>query len=100
MYPPFEEKRKIFTNVIRKEPVEVIIQTTANTQIHGILHVQLNQRIKDELDNEEPFVAITDATVFDAQQQPLYRVNFLAVNRSQILWLFPKSQWEEPGSDV
>jgi Family of unknown function (DUF6812) len=100
MYPPFEEKRKIFTNVIRKEPVEVIIQTTANTQIHGILHVQLNQRIKDELDNEEPFVAITDATIFDAQQQPLYRVNFLAVNRSQILWLFPKSQWEEPGSDV
>jgi hypothetical protein len=99
MYPPFEEKRKIFTNVIRKEPVEVIIQTTANTFIHGILHVQLNQRLKDELDKDEPFVAITDATIVTAKNEPLYKAKFLAVNRSQIVWLFPKNEWIEPGSD-
>ena len=100
MYPPFEENRKIFTNVIRKEPIEVIIQTTAGTRIHGILHVQLNQRLKDELDKEEPFVAITDATIFDDKQQPLHKAKFLAVNRSHILWLFPKNERVEPGSEA
>ena len=100
MYPPFEEKRKIFTNVIRKEPVEVILQTTAGTIIHGILHVQLDQRLKDELDKEEPFVAITNATIFTVQKEPLYKAEFLAVNRSQIIWLIPKNEREEPGSDV
>ncbi|MDX9863543.1 MAG: hypothetical protein RBT34_01935 [Anaerolineaceae bacterium] len=99
MYPPFEENRKIFTNVIRKEPIEVIIQTTASTFIHGILHVQLDQRLKDEVDKEEPFVAITDATIFDARQQPLYEAKFLAVNRSQIVWLLPKNECLEPGSE-
>lgn len=100
MYPPFEENRKIFTNVIRKEPIEVIIQTTGNTIIHGILHVQLNQRLKDELDKEEQFVAITNATIFTVQKEPLYKTEFLAVNRSQIIWLIPKNERPEPGSDV
>ena len=100
MYPPFEENRKIFTNVIRKEPVEVIIQTTTNTIIHGILHVQLNQRLKDELDKEELFVAITNATIFTDQNEPLYKAEFLAVNRNQIVWLIPKNERAEPGSEA
>lgn len=98
MYPPFEEKGKIFTDVIRKEPTEVILQTTAHTIIHGILHIRLNHRLKDELDNEESFVAITDATILNAQGQFLYKVNFLAVNRAQIVWLFPKTESVESGS--
>jgi Family of unknown function (DUF6812) len=100
MYPPFDDKGKIFTNVIRKEPIEVVIQTTTNTIIHGLLHVQLDQRLKDELDNEEPFVAITNATIFDTQKQPLYEASFLAISRSQIVWLFPKNKPGESGSDA
>ncbi|MCD4672900.1 MAG: hypothetical protein K8R77_09570 [Anaerolineaceae bacterium] len=98
MYPPFEEKGKIFTDVVRKKPTEVIMQTTAQTIIHGILHIRLDNRLKDELDNGEPFVAITDATILNAQGQPLYKVDFLAVNRAQIVWIFPKTELVESGS--
>jgi len=100
MFTSFEDKGKIFTDVIRKEPVEVIIQTTTNTLIQGTLHVQLDQRIKDEIDKDEPFVAITNATLFDAEKQAEYTTDFLAVNRTQIVWLFPKRGKEEPGSDA
>ena len=91
MYDSFEQKGKIFTNVVTKEPVQVIVQTITNT-IQGNVHVRINQRLKDELDGENPFLAITDATVYDLGGKPLYQSHFIAVNRSHILWLIPKKE--------
>ena len=91
MYDSFEEKGKIFTDVITKEPVKVILQTT-NHLIKGELHIRINQRLKDELDNSNPFLAITNATISDLNGQVLYQTNFMAVNRTHIIWLIPEKE--------
>jgi Family of unknown function (DUF6812) len=99
MYPPFENKGKIFTDVVRTQKACVVIQTTMNTTIHGILHIRLDNRLKDELNTDEPFIAITDAIILDSQGTEMYKADFLAVNRSQIVYLFPVNKREETGSD-
>jgi len=99
MYPPFEEKGKIFTDIVRTQKANVVIQTTLNTTIHGYLHIRLDNRLKDELDMNEPFVAITDAIVFDAQKTEMYKTDFIAVNRSHIVYLFPINEQEDTGSE-
>jgi len=91
MFPQFEEKGKVFTNVITKRPVYVHIQTTINL-IRGKVHIRPDERLKDELNNPEYFLAVTDATIFDLQGKELMKVQFLAVNRSQIIWLFQDNE--------
>lgn len=91
MFNPYEEKGKIFTNIITKKPVEVIIQTTKNL-IRGKVHIRPDERLKDEINLPESFLAVTEATIFDEQDKILYRSNFLAVNRSQIVWLVPEEE--------
>ena len=91
MYDSFDQKGKIFTNVITKEPVQVIVQTITNT-IQGEIHVRINQRLKDELNSDDQFLAITDATIYDSGGNLLYQSHFIAVNRSHILWLIPNKE--------
>ena len=55
----FDEKGKFFTDIISKESVPVIIQTETN-RIHGLMHVRHESRLKDELNNEVGFMAITN----------------------------------------
>ncbi|MBI9048471.1 MAG: hypothetical protein JEZ00_03565 [Anaerolineaceae bacterium] len=92
MFTSFEDKGKIFTNIVTKEPVEVIIQTNIH-HIHGFVHVRPDDRIKDEINLNERFLAVTDATVSSNTGEELFKVDFLAVNREQIIWIYPK---EEP----
>jgi len=99
MYPPFEDKGKIFTDIVRTQKANVVIHTTMNTTIHGHLHVRLDNRLKDELDMDKPFVAITDAIILDPQGNQVYKTDFIAVNRSQIVYIFPINEPEETGSD-
>ncbi len=88
MFASFEEKGKIFTQVIKKIPVKVIIQTTAQT-IHGNIHIRPEQRVKDEINGGEPFIAVTDAQVFSADGKALQKAEFLLINREQITWMIP-----------
>jgi len=99
MYPPFDDKGKIFTDVVRKQIENVVIHTTLKTIIQGQLHIRLDNRIKDELNSNEKFIAITDATISDAQGNEMYRTDFIAVNRSQIVFLFPQPEQEETGGN-
>ncbi len=89
--PIKEERTKIFSNVIFKRPVAVVIQT-ANHRITGNVHVRPDDRLRDELNKSEPFLAVTDASIFDLEGQALYRSKFLAVNVSHIIWLVPQSE--------
>ena len=58
-----DEKGKVFTARIHKMEVEVNI-VTVQGHVHGYLHVQPGQRVKDLLNNPaEQFLAITSATV-------------------------------------
>jgi hypothetical protein len=88
MYASFEEKGKIYTNVVTKTPIDVILQTPSH-QIHGRLHVRPNGRLKDELTSSEAFLAITDASVYDSLGKLVYRTQFIALHRDHINWIIP-----------
>jgi hypothetical protein len=50
MVPGFEdEKGKIFTEVVTKLPVVVMIQTVIH-RLHGNIHIRPDERLKAELD--------------------------------------------------
>jgi hypothetical protein len=84
----FDDKGKIFTDVVLKIPTPAVVQTT-NHIIYGMIHVRRGERLKDELDREELFLAITQAKVLGDDGQVLYQSDFLAVRRNQIVWVMP-----------
>ncbi len=92
----FDENGKIFTDVISKVPIPAVVQTTQHL-IRGNVHVRRDERLKDELDRDELFLAITDASVIGADGQTLHRTRFLAVRRAQIVWVMPAQGTEESG---
>lgn len=84
----FDEKGKFFTNVVSKVSVPATIQTT-NQLIRGEVHVRKGERLKDELDRGEPFLAMTNASILGADGQVQFDAPFLAVQRAQIVWVLP-----------
>ncbi len=83
----FDPKGKFFTDIITKEAVSALVQTTTHL-LRGHIHVRQDARLKDELDLEEPFLAVTDAKILAADGQTvLYDTGFVAVQRSQIIWV-------------
>jgi uncharacterized membrane protein affecting hemolysin expression len=85
----YDEKGKIFTDVITKEPVRVVIQSTTMQRIKGKVFVRPDERVKDELNHPERFLAVTDASVYDHDGNLIQQCAFIAVNRDQIAWLIP-----------
>ncbi len=84
----FDEKGKIFTNIVSKDAIPATIQCLTYT-IRGLIHVKQGERIKDELDNNYQFLPVTNACMYDPEGNILYRTSFLAVNRNHIIWLIP-----------
>ena len=84
----FNEKGKYFTDIISKSAVAVIIQTTIH-RIEGFVHVRLGGRLKDELDLNENFLAVTDVRVLNSDGSLMLKTDFLSVSRAQIVWIFP-----------
>jgi hypothetical protein len=84
----YDEKGKFFTDVISKVPVEAVVQT-AGQLVRGKVHVREGERLKDELDRDELFLAMTDATVIGPDGEVQFQAPFLAVRRSQIIWVLP-----------
>jgi hypothetical protein len=87
----FDEKGKFFTDIVSKTSVPVLIQTTAH-RIHGNVHITRDKRLKDELNLDEIFLAITNATVFTSDGESLLRCKFMVIRRSQIVWLIPDEE--------
>lgn len=94
----FDEKGKIFTDVVSKVAIPAIVQTTQHL-IRGNIHVRHDERLKDELDRDELFLAITDASVIGTDGQTLHRTRFLAVRRAQIVWVMPAQETEVTGKE-
>jgi hypothetical protein len=61
----YDEKGKIFTDVVSKTAIHATVQTTTH-MLQGYIHVRRDQRIKDELDRDEDFLAVTDVSVLGA----------------------------------
>jgi hypothetical protein len=96
MFAQFEEKGKIFTNVISKKPIDVIIQTTTH-RIRAKFHIRPDDRIKDEMNTPEAYIALTDAIIFDNDGHQLYSASFLTVNKAAIVWLVPDDELKSFG---
>jgi hypothetical protein len=84
----FNEKGKYFTDIISKAAIPAIIQTTMQ-RIEGFIHVRLDGRLKDELDRNELFLAVTNAKIMNLDGSYLYETDFITVSRSQIIWVIP-----------
>ena len=93
----YDEKGKFYTDIITKVPVSVLIQTSVH-QVRGFVHVRQGERLKNELERDEAFLAVTEAGVLGADGQVLFSVSFMAVKRSQIVWDMPTDGKAEDGS--
>ncbi len=84
----FDDKGKFFTPIITKTPIPVIIQT-ANQRIEGKIHIRPEERIKDEMNRPEMFLAVTDATIYQPDGTVVISSHFLTLNRAHIIWILP-----------
>lgn len=91
----YDEKGKFYTDVVAKLPTSVVIQTT-NHLVRGFVHIRQGERLKNELERDEMFIAVTKATIHGADDQILFSAPFLAIQRAQIVWIMPV---DESGSE-
>ena len=90
----YDEKGKIFTDIVSKIAVHATVQTTTH-MMRGRIHVRKDQRIKDELDGHEGFLALTDVSVLGSDGQTLFQAPFLALQRTHIIWVCPEQKTDE-----
>lgn len=90
----YDEKGKIFTDIVSKIAIYATVQTTTH-MMRGRIHVRRDQRIIDELDLDENFLALTDVDVLSSDGQTLFQVPFLAVRRTHIVWVIPEQKSTE-----
>jgi hypothetical protein len=95
MAEEYDDKGKVFTEVISKIAVLAIVQTVTQ-KIEGAIHVRENDRLSDELTRDDPFLAMTSARVFDDAGRIEYECDFISIRRSQIVWIMPR---DEPAAD-
>ncbi|MBK9924509.1 MAG: hypothetical protein IPP66_04380 [Anaerolineales bacterium] len=93
----YDEHGKIFTDIVSKISVNVTMQTTTH-MIRGRLHVRRDQRVKDELDRDESFLALTDVHVLGPDGQTLFQAPFLAARREHVVWVIPEQTTGEDNS--
>jgi len=90
----YDEKGKYYTDIISKVAVTARIQTTSHF-IEGNIHIRNDFRLKDELDRDEPFLAVTNARIYNANHDLLYRTQFIAVRRDQVVWITTQDDIEK-----
>ncbi|MCB0101793.1 MAG: hypothetical protein H6635_14680 [Anaerolineales bacterium] len=94
----YDEKGKYYTDIISKTPIPSAIQTATHL-IRGTIHVRREWRIKDELESEGAFIAVTNAEVFSSDGSILYQPPFLAIRKDQIIWIIPTEDENEQGGE-
>ncbi len=90
----YDEKGKIYTDIISKRSIPATIQTV-NNRLHGYIYVREGERLKDELSRAEQFLAVTDVEIYDLDGKVLYNCEFVAINRDHIVWVFPDEENRE-----
>jgi hypothetical protein len=87
------------THIINKRPIQAVIQTQKHL-IRGKFHVRGVMRVIDEITFEDKFIAITDAEIINPNGKTLFRTNFVAVNRHEIVWLAPEEDIRSNGASA
>lgn len=93
----YDEKGKRFTDIVTMRTIHATIQTATHL-LRGRIHVRMDKRIKDELDLDDKFLAVTDVNVLSSDGQILFEAPFLAVNRAHIIWVLPEQSRTEEAS--
>lgn len=84
-----DEKGKVFTTHVTKRSIAVVV-LLGDTLIEGMVYLTLDNRLKDELNSAEQFIAITDAKVSEVGAARLLRkADVVIVNKAQIVWISP-----------
>lgn len=89
----YDQSGKIFTHVIAKEPVKVIIRTRTS-RIEGEIYKKHDERVSDAVNETPQFIAVTNAVIYELQAgvETSRQADFLVVNRDAIEWLLPQEQ--------
>jgi hypothetical protein len=90
----YDEKGKVFTDIVSKVAIQATVQTTTHL-MRGYLHVRRDQRLKDELDHSDKFLALTDVSILGPDGNSLFQASFVAVQRAQIVWVIPEQNKDE-----
>jgi hypothetical protein len=90
-----QDKGKIFTQFVSKDTIWAIIQTQSH-RIQGLVYVRPDQRLKDEMNSAEQFLAVSDVTITSLEGGDMYRCNFILVNRDHIVWMIPMDEPTRP----
>jgi len=77
---------KVFTEVVSKHPLRAIIQTI-DGRIEGRVHLHPENRLSDEINLDDPFLAVTEAHV--SCKERTFEAAFIAVNKAHIVWVIP-----------
>ena len=92
----YDDKGKVFTDVVSKVAIPAVVQTTQQL-IRGNIHVRRDERLKDELDRDKLFLAMTDASIIGVDGQQTHEARFVAVRRTQIVWAMPAHKVQKAG---
>jgi len=85
-----DPKGKVFTTHVTKRTLAVVIGLS-DSVIRGTVYLMADNRLKDELNSSEPFIAVTDAQVYQpGSDTPLYQSPALIINKNKIDWIFPQ----------
>jgi hypothetical protein len=83
-----DEHGKIFTERVRKTCVEVTV-LTVQSEIQGYMHIMPDERVRDVLNNNEQFIAVTDAEAKIQGRLERLHVDFIAINKLHIISVIP-----------
>jgi hypothetical protein len=93
-----DEKGKYYTTRLAKRTVQVVIATPTHI-VRGTMSVVPDNRLKDDLNNDDHFIAVTDAEVLESTGGPgLYHGEVLMLNKAQIVWMLPQ-ETQQPIDD-
>ena len=70
------------------DKTEVIICTT-DYRLRGKVALVPGARLTDYIIESKPFIAVTDAEIYDKQGRLVMKSPFLDVNRDHIVWIAP-----------
>lgn len=96
----FDEKGKFFTTHVSKRSAWATVATTGNV-FRGTLHLMPENRLKDELNSGERFIALTTAQVYALDGATLlYSVPVVVLNKEQIVWVIPQGDADADVDDA
>ena len=95
-----DQKGKYYTTRVSKRTAKVRI-LAQGVLISGVMYLLLDNRVKDELNNGERFIAITDAELREPGSNTLLsQGETMILNKDQIVWVIPCETGDESDSST